>query len=119
MADPHSPHRFGEAPAEIYVHTARKPAGGTRWDLDPTSPYFTGRDRTDLEEHDTLMCVHCQMHWQIIVGSGREHAFCFNCNGPTCSKRKCLERCEPWELAIERAEGRNRTTSVFKGAHIL
>ncbi len=57
---------------------------------------------------DTVMCVHCQMHWIIKPGSGRSRGFCFNCGGVTCGKQGCEEHCVPFEKAIEEMEARGR-----------
>lgn len=64
-------------------------------------------------ETDTLMCVHCQYHWRVVRGSGRQRGFCANCAGPVCGKYDCMNRCEHWEKKIEIMEGRNPTTSSF------
>ena len=61
---------------------------------------------------ETLMCVHCQMHWTIQPGSGMTRGFCMNCNGPTCGKKKC-DACVPWEKAVEIREGRDPTKTQF------
>ena len=77
----------------MYQHTARRPAGHTfETDLE-------GR----LEEHDTLQCVHCARHWQVIVGSGRKRGFCMKCMGVTCGSQKCMD-CNPWEKQMDIAE---------------
>ena len=67
----------------------------------------------EADEGDTVMCVHCQMHWIIKPGSGISRGFCANCNGLTCGKRKCETECMPWEKAMEILEGKNATTSQF------
>ncbi len=54
-------------------------------------------------EGETLQCVHCAYHWQIIPGSGRQRGFCLKCNGPTCGKGKCYE-CMPQEKWLEMME---------------
>ncbi len=64
-------------------------------------------DLTDghmAEEGDTEQCVHCQAMWVKRPGSGIKRGWCFNCNGPTCSKQRCIEHCEPAEAFIERLE---------------
>jgi len=51
---------------------------------------------------DTLQCVHCGCHWQVRRGSKITRGFCFNCNGPICSK-KCAV-CVPAEQKLENIE---------------
>ena len=68
---------------------------------DPTS------GQTSVES-DTLQCVHCGMHWRVIVGSGRERGFCRNCMGPSCGAKDCTEHCVPWEKKMEAVEAEER-----------
>ena len=85
-------------------HSVRKPSG-----------YFiaTGPAGTE-DEGETLQCVHCQAHWRIEPGSGRKRGWCFNCGGPTCGARDCVEKCEPWEKQIEEMERRGRVQEAAR-----
>ena len=65
---------------------------------------FTSAD--GIEEYSTLMCVHCQFHMRVRIGSGKDRGFCMRCMGVLCGKKRCLEHCEPFARAIERMEGR-------------
>lgn len=76
-------------------YTVRHPLGNTR---------MVDGDGL-VTERDTVMCVHCQMHWQVQPGSGRERGFCLRCMGPTCGKEVCEAGCTPWERLIEAMEG--------------
>lgn len=58
-------------------------------------------------EGETLMCCHCQMHWIVCLGSGKQRGFCFRCAGPTCGKQQCEVQCIPFERAIEIMEWRD------------
>lgn len=67
---------------------------------------ITDRESGAEAGSSTLMCRHCQFHMRIVPGSGRQRGWCARCDGPLCGKQACLERCEPFERAIERMEGR-------------
>ena len=75
-------------------HTTLHPAGY----VEITSP-------DGVSASDTLQCVHCGGHWQIIPGSGRVRGWCGRCNGPTCGPR-CLvgADCVPVEQLLENME---------------
>lgn len=89
----------GQAPAFL-KHSVRKPAG-----------YYVATGPGGVEdEGETLMCVHCQCHWQVKPGSGRRRGFCFNCAGPTCGAKPCEASCVPFEKALEISEARGRLT---------
>jgi len=49
-------------------------------------------DGAGTPKADTLMCIHCQQHWEVMPGSGRRRGYCMNCNGPTCGKKAGLKR---------------------------
>ena len=76
-------------------HTARRPKGHII-----ITPEFGPQI-----EFDTLQCVHCGRHWEVVPGSGRKRGWCLKCNGPTCGAQKCDE-CYPFEKQIEDAEKR-------------
>jgi hypothetical protein len=85
-------------PPATLAHTTRKPKG-----------YFTITGPMGMEdEGETLMCVHCQMHWQVKPGSGTKRGYCMRCNGPTCGRRPCEKRCVPFERALEQIETKGR-----------
>lgn len=66
--------------------------------------YLIGPDGNVAGE--TLMCRHCQAHWVVQMGSGKQRGFCLKCMGPTCGASACETECIPWEKMIERSEGR-------------
>ena len=76
---------------------------------------ITDPDRPD-EEHETLMCAHCQKHWIVQPGSGIERGWCFRCQGPTCGKAACERDCVPWELMLERQEAAARARGSIDAA---
>jgi hypothetical protein len=78
------------------LYTARQPKGHV------IITYPEGQ----VVERDTLQCVHCQAHWMIEPGSGKQRGWCWRCDGPTCGAPACMSRCEPWEKALEIAEAR-------------
>ena len=75
-------------------HTAARPAGVTLETMDNGS----------VVERDTLQCVHCGMHWQVIPGSGRHRGWCQSCGGPACGKQQCMATCYPMEKRLEDME---------------
>lgn len=54
----------------------------------------------------TLQCVHCGAHFLSIRGSGKKRGWCMLCNGVTCSRKKCLLDCVPFEKQLEISEGK-------------
>lgn len=65
----------------------------------------------ELQEGQTLSCVHCQFTWVLVKGSGRKRGFCTKCMGYTCGKRECETACVPAERRIENLEaGRSELT---------
>ncbi len=79
---------------EVAQYTLRNPAG-----------YVLASNGQSLDlEGDTEQCVHCQAMWIKQPGSGVTRSWCWNCNGSTCSKKQCIEHCEPAEAFIERLE---------------
>ncbi len=65
--------------------------GGHITIVDPDKPIY---------ERDTLQCVHCQKHWIVEPGSGRQRGWCLKCNGPLCGAQKCMTECVPFEKKI-------------------
>ena len=105
--------RFGKAPAFLQLTASGQRVRGSFTIAGPLRP-------GQVSEGETVMCVHCQKHWEIKPGSGISRGFCFNCNGLTCGKQKCETECMPFEKSIEISEGRDQTMSQsFPGAHIL
>lgn len=90
--------RATQAPG-VMEHSTRRPAGY----VEVTSPDFP-----TPQGGETLMCVHCQMHWVVEPGSGRRRGWCWKCNGPTCGKYNCEMGCMPFEKALEMSEARDR-----------
>lgn len=66
--------------------------------------YLVGPDGNVAGE--TLQCRHCQAHWVIQRGSGKQRGFCLKCMGPTCGAPACESECVPWEKMMERMEAR-------------
>lgn len=91
-----------QAPAAP-VRSVRRPAGY----VEIVSP-----DASVSQGGETLMCVHCQMHWIVKPGSGKSRGFCMRCDGPTCGKLMCEIRCVPFEKMIEEREARARLRAV-------
>ena len=60
---------------------------------------------------ETLQCVHCGNHWQMVKGSGKVRGFCMRCNGPTCGPQ-CSAECVPQEKMLEIMEGTRNPTAV-------
>lgn len=87
-------------PPPVLQRSVRRPAGY----VETTGP-------TGTESGETLMCVHCQMHWVVQPGSKRKRGFCFKCAGPTCGKERCETRCVPFEKELEEIEARARRSS--------
>lgn len=48
---------------------------------------------------ETIQCVHCGAHINIVPGSGRERGFCLNCMGVVCGHKNCYE-CIPEEQML-------------------
>jgi hypothetical protein len=63
-------------------------------------------------EYDTLMCVHCNLHWYVEPGSGKQRGFCTLCNGPHCGGRNCW-RCIPLEKKVEEGLARMRLAAAM------
>jgi len=51
-------------------------------------------------EHDTLQCMHCQRHWIVRPGSGRQRGWCLKCNGPLCGVEQCMKECVPFMAKV-------------------
>lgn len=52
---------------------------------------------------DTVQCCHCNMHYQMITGSGIKRGFCLKCMKPTCGRKFC-DPCVPFEMKMDLAE---------------
>ena len=105
----------GEAPAYLQHTSLVKVAGGILMpNGDPIRQDDYDRPRSDFgaREADTVQCVHCQMHWIIVPGSGMKRGFCNLCNGLTCGKQKCESECMPWEKQMEIREGSRSPTAT-------
>lgn len=73
------------------AHTASRPKGNIQ---------FFGEG--GFREADTLQCVHCQAHWVVQPGSGRQRGFCMRCMGPTCGAS--CDACVPFERWLDSVE---------------
>ena len=105
----------GKAPAHLQ-RTARRVYGGIVMPSgEPIRQEDLGIQRSEfgVVEGDTVMCVHCGMHWGIQPGSGMKRGFCGNCAGLTCGKRPCETECVPFEKALELIEGRDPNKTQF------
>lgn len=95
LTDTRTENRFGKAPGHLQ-NSSLKPSG-----------YVILTDELGMKtDAETVMCMHCQFHWVIVLGSGMKRGFCLNCNGPTCGKQLCETRCIHFEKAIELMERR-------------
>ncbi len=56
---------------------------------------------------ETVQCVHCQRHWSMEPGSGRERGWCRKCMGPICGAEPCFT-CVPAEKMLEMMEAKGR-----------
>ncbi len=65
-------------------------------------------------EYETLMCMHCQYHWQIQPGSGIRRGWCMNCGGPTCGKKRCETSCKHFEKVVEEIEAAARMAANLR-----
>ena len=63
--------------------------------------FVTGPDG-EIQEGETLSCVHCQHTWVKQTGSGKVRGWCEKCCGPICGP-SCLE-CIPAELRWDNLE---------------
>ncbi len=61
-----------------------------------------------VQEWDTLMCIHCQYHWRVMPGSGRQRGWCNSCNGALCGKEQCMTVCAHFMKQIEAVEAKGR-----------
>ena len=71
----------------------RKPDGYTR----TTGPHG------EVVDADTLFCVHCSGHFEVVAGSGRLRGFCRKCMGYTCGEPGCMV-CLHYEQKLENVE---------------
>ena len=62
---------------------------------------------------DTMRCVHCSAHWQVIRGSGRRRGYCMICKGATCGSPPC-GICIPLEARLEGWEAKKSLKQVLK-----
>ena len=74
----------------------------------PMATVIISDPETGIREFDTLMCIHCQFHWQVVPGSGRHRGWCVNCNGALCGKEKCMKECAHFMKQIEKMEAHAR-----------
>lgn len=62
---------------------------------------------------DTLQCVHCSSHEQIIKGSGKKRALCPQCNmGFVCGRKACMIHI-PFEAKLEYMESKANNSKVL------
>ena len=92
-----------------------------QYTLRNSAGYVLSRDDSKIDlEGNTEQCVHCQAMWVKRPGSGITRSWCWNCNGSTCSKKRCIEHCEPAEAFIERLEAEgNARYQAQQNARVL
>ena len=49
---------------------------------------------------DTVQCVHCNGHFIVFKGSGRQRPYCANCGGWECGKPECFS-CAAFEKKLD------------------
>lgn len=54
--------------------------------------------------HETITCCHCGLPDVVIPGSGRTRAYCFKCDGKTCTSDTCKKNCTPFEKLVDLSE---------------
>lgn len=52
---------------------------------------------------DTLQCVHCGAHWQVVSSDRTPRGFCVSCQGPTCGHAAC-DPCLPADRRLDAME---------------
>lgn len=57
----------------------------------------------ELQDGETLSCVHCQHTWELKKGSGKVRGFCTSCMGYHCGGPQCWD-CVPLEQRLENIE---------------
>jgi predicted nucleic acid binding AN1-type Zn finger protein len=67
----------------------------------PAGHYTIFNDWGETKTRDTLMCIHCQKHFEVTPGSGTKRGWCRNCGGPLCGKKTCMENCCHFEQMLE------------------
>lgn len=87
----------------MFSHSARK-AHGYAIITDPDAPTI---------ERDTLQCVHCNRHWDVVPGSGIKRGWCGNCGGPHCGGPQCWN-CVPFEKFLDTIERAYQRELNFK-----
>ena len=55
------------------------------------------------QEIDLCSCVHCQMVFPFVKGSGTLRGWCMRCNGTTCG-RPCCDVCVHWKQLLANME---------------
>jgi hypothetical protein len=53
---------------------------------------------------ETLQCVHCGAHEEVVHGSGVRRGYCPDCKGFVCGVSYCMQYCSPFEARVEYSE---------------
>jgi hypothetical protein len=56
-------------------------------------------------EMDSLQCCHCNVHYHVRPGSGKQRGWCTMCSQPTCGRSACAV-CVPFERKLVAQERR-------------
>ena len=85
---------------------------------DPAAPYkgarSAGRRRQGavfidgVQVADTIQCAHCNRHDPYIQGRG--DWMCMRCFGTVCGRKRCVEKCEPFEKKLDDFEAGRRSS---------
>jgi hypothetical protein len=57
----------------------------------------------EIEQGDTISCVHCRRHYESRVGLDRQLGWCGRCMGPTCGRTEC-QVCVPYEQRLDNCD---------------
>lgn len=66
----------------------------------------------DVQTNPTFQCCHCNVHFEVIKGSGKVRGFCRKCNQVTCGHFDC-NICIPFEVKMEYVESRERAEKEY------
>lgn len=69
---------------------------------------FQVQGATGTTETPTQTCPHCNTIFVLKKGA-TEYGFCHQCNAPTCTAKKCTDRCSPWEKKLLRRMRRDES----------
>ena len=67
-----------------------------------------------IVERDSLQCCHCNTHYFVSPGSGKQRGFCLLCMDVTCGRSACV-LCVPFERRLAQIEQRERRARTREG----